>query len=263
MRGLMPLGFVMCLQFGCSAGGERTGSAATPPSGSPSESDHSATSETHSVTSDARSEGKIVWPPTAASDSSPQLPFEPPPPAAPPIVQTQDPCGIMNCEAGRGCCHNPLAAEFNSYPREFLVDCLPEPVGEANAPLDAACEDYRCETLYCLWKGCRLESGVCGVRADEYVINARGPDVHGRVVKLNFGCVDERWLIRRNESGVPPDRTLECAVDYWWSDASASGSSGASVDASRGSFGGSLDAGRGSGLPVHDAGVENGLDASL
>ena len=95
----------------------------------------------------------------------------------------------------------------------------------------------------------RLESGVCGVRADEYVLNAQGPDVHGRVVKLNFGCVDERWLIRRNESGVPPDRTLECAVDYWWSDAGASGRSGASVETSRGGAGGSLDAGRGSRLP--------------
>src|SRR6188768_2330793 len=139
-------------------------------------------------------------------------------------------CGVMNCEAGRGCCHNPFAAEFNSYPREFLVDCLPEPVGEANAPLDAECEDYRCETLYCLWKGCRLESGACGVRADEYVLSPRGPDVHATTVKLNFGCVDERWLIRRNESGVPPDRTLECAVDYWWSDAGASGGGGTRAD---------------------------------
>ncbi len=249
MRRLIWLGLVLGLQLGCNAGGERTASTSAPPSDLPAESDDSATSATNPIASDASPEGTLAGPPSAASDSSSQTPFTPPPPVPPPIVQTLDPCGIMNCEAGRGCCHNPLAAEFNSYPREFLVDCLPEPVGEANAPLDAECEDYLCETLYCLWKGCRLESGVCGVRADEYVLNAQGPDVHGRVVKPNFGCVDERWLIRRNESGVPPDRTLECAVDYWWSDAGASGSSGASAESARGGAGGSWDAGRSSGLP--------------
>jgi hypothetical protein len=39
------------------------------------------------------------------------------------------------------------------------------------------------------------------------------------LVEIDYGCVDERWLIRRNESGVPPDPTLECAAEYWWPEA--------------------------------------------
>ncbi len=135
------------------------------------------------------------------------------PPVPPEIVQEQDPCGIMDCETGRGCCHNPNEREFNAVPREFLVDCLPE--GQSDAPLDSSCEDYSCETRSCLWQGCRLDSGQCGVLANRYLRPGGGGDIHSMEVDLPWGCVDERWLIRRNPSGVPPDPTLECAVDYW------------------------------------------------
>lgn len=140
------------------------------------------------------------------------------PPVPPPILQAQDPCGVLDCEAGRGCCHNPLASQFNVFPREFLVDCLPEPRGDVNAVLDPSCAEYTCETdVRCLWKGCRMPSGECGVWADE--LQVLGPEHGWTTFEMNWGCVDERWLIRRNASGVPPDPTLQCALDYWWADA--------------------------------------------
>lgn len=257
MRNWLLLSVAGCLQLGCELSTAPTGTivvTSTTSSGS-----EAATAEVTPTSSD-QSDGTFVGPFATFDFSSlgeftgPRLPV-----GTPPIVQEEDPCGVLNCDVGRGCCHNPQAFKFNALPQEFLVDCLPEPVGQQNAPLDSTCGDYRCETLYCLWKGCRLDSGQCGVRADEYLLPGGG-DIAAKTVPLAWGCVDERWLIRRNESGVPPDPTLECAAEYWWPEAGAPGQDAAVSSVAPN--GGSPDAGSGLSA-LEDAAATSGLDASL
>lgn len=255
MRRWLWLSVVGCLQFGC----ESPNAPTTPtivPSTTSLESETPTTNITHTS---SRGSGETFVGPFATFDFSSRGEFtgERPTVGVPPIVQEEDPCGVMDCDVGRGCCHNPLVNKFNALPREFLVDCLPEPLGQQSAPLDSTCEDYLCETLYCLWRGCRLDSGHCGVRADEYLVPGGG-DIAARTVRMGFGCVDDRWLIRRNESGVPPDPTLECAVNYWWPEA---GAPRTSRDA--GSSGGSSDGGSGSNDTPGDRSALSGVDASL
>lgn len=259
MRSLLTLGVVTCLLVGCSAGDAQNGNAVAITSDSSSETELSSVRDvTSSIPSDRSSGAGINWDFSAGTSEGE---FVSPPSPPPPIVQENDPCGIVNCDEGRGCCHNPLAMEPNSFPREFLVDCFQEPRGQANAPMDPTCADYRCETLYCLWKGCRLDSGQCGVWADEYLAPGGG-DVLGKIVEIDFGCVDERWLIRRNESGVPPDPTLECAAEYWWPDAGTPGNS-SDAAAAPGTTSNSSSAEASASGPSGDAGSSVAVDASL
>lgn len=254
MRSWLLLGVVGWLQSGCGLADAPTGT--TNVTSSPSSNTEGVPSEVITSSTSSEDPGESFVIPTAGEYTGTPIP-----PAPPPIIQENDPCGVMNCEAGRGCCHNPLATEFNAYPREFLVDCLPEPRGQVDGIRDPECPDYSCETVFCLWKGCRLDSGQSGVRAEEFQVTASGPDVHGRLVEIDYGCVDERWLIRRNESGVPPDPTLECAAEYWWPEA---GPPGSIIDATTSSSipGRSSDAGGGFNSSG-DAGAFSRLDASL
>lgn len=257
MRSWLLLSVAGCLELGCESSMALT-DASFLTSATSSGSD-AATTDITPMSSDL-SDGTFVGPfATFDFSSFGEFTGQRPPVGPPPIVQEEDPCGIMDCDLGRGCCHNPLANKFNALPREFLVDCLPEPPGQQSARLDSTCEDYVCETLYCLWKGCRMDSGHCGVRADEYLVPGGG-DIPGKTVRTGFGCVDERWLIRRNESGVPPDPTLECAAEYWWPDAGAPGPDAAV--SSVGPSDGFTDAGGGLSASK-DAAAVSGLDASL
>jgi hypothetical protein len=128
-----------------------------------------------------------------------------------------DPCGLSTCEKGKGCCHNPQATT-KGVPEDFIALCLPP--GEPNAPLDSACADYECATssFKCKFLGCRLSTGQCGVVVNRFTVVGGEESIS---ISPNLGCLDERWLQLRNESGIPPDPTLQCAVDYWWSDAGA------------------------------------------
>jgi hypothetical protein len=89
--------------------------------------------------------------------------------------------------------------------------CIPP--GEMAASIDASCPDFaQCTKGYtCDFKGCRRADGRCGIVVDTFELPA--VDGLGHRENPNLGCIDERWLVSRNPTGIPPDPSLECYAD--------------------------------------------------